>query len=430
MTGVPTALIRPSRTTVSRRLRRGGVLLLAAALTVPSALGVVALPGTENTARAATAVRAAAHDGYGRMVFDWDQPVRYDVEIAAGNLIVSFDRPVEAATGRIPEALADYVAGVRVSPDGRTVTMPLKDGFTSRSFTIGTSVVVDLLGGPARAAGSSASAGGNGPAPTPSAPRLPVRTGEHPGFFRVVFDWNRPVDYKVLSNGDDAVVTFDAAAQIDLDAFRAAMPQELRNVGVARENGQTLVTVPLPADGRVRHFTSGTKVVLDLLPPAGRQPPRRTPEEREAVPDDAVAAAPTPAALPAPKPAGETAGEDAPAPVQPPQALSGARPQAGEEGDRGTEATPATALVNALREARGEKAAADERRRQMAQAAEELEAAANTGEAVDAGEDEQAAPDVRARVASLSFSWNEPDRCRRVPTWWLPVGGLRSLSGG
>lgn len=223
-----------------------------------------------------------------------------------------------------------------------------------------------------------------------------------------MFDWNRPVDYKVLSNGDDAVVTFDAAAQIDLDAFRAAMPQELRNVGVARENGQTLVTVPLPADGRVRHFTSGTKVVLDLLPPAGRQPPRRTPEEREAVPDDAVAAAPTPAALPAPKPAGETAGEDAPAPVQPPQALSGARPQAGEEGDRGTEATPATALVNALREARGEKAAADERRRQMAQAAEELEAAANTGEAVDAGEDEQAAPDVRARVASLSFSWNEP----------------------
>lgn len=116
MTGVPTALIRPSRTTVSRRLRRGGVLLLAAALTVPSALGVVALPGTENTARAATAVRAAAHDGYGRMVFDWDQPVRYDVEIAAGNLIVSFDRPVEAATGRIPEALADYVAGSASRP--------------------------------------------------------------------------------------------------------------------------------------------------------------------------------------------------------------------------------------------------------------------------------------------------------------------------
>lgn len=393
MTGFPRAHNRSTRSRANRRRRIGAAAVLVSAATGLAAFGLV------GEGHAATAVRAAAHDGYGRIVFDWDQPVRYDVEVAAGNLIISFDRPLESDAGRVPSALTSYVSGARLSPDRRTVTLPLKGSFTPRSFTIGTSVVVDLMGGPAVATAPAAPAApaAAAPRPAPQVAALPVRTGEHPGFFRVVFDWTRPVGYKVLSNGENAVVTFDKAARVDVDALRAAMPEELRDVAAVSEDGSLRVTVPLPQEGRVRHFTSGTKVVLDLLPAAGQQPPRRTPEEREAVPDDEVAAAPAPAAPPPPKPAED---DEAPSGIQPPRALT--------EADPGAEATPAMALARALREARGEEDAADARRRQIEEAAAEIEAGETVQTPDDVIAEEENTPEARARVASLSFSWNEP----------------------
>lgn len=361
--------------------RRLAAMLLAACVVLP------AVADSTPARAAAEAVRAAAHDGYGRIVFDWNEPVRYDVEVAAGALIIRFDKPIGASTARVPAALTDYVAAARVSPDGRTLTLPLKGAFEPRSFTIGTSVVVDLMGGPAAPAAAppqqaQAPARPAATARAPAAPApaarpadggtLPVRTGEHPGFFRVVFDWTRPVGYRVVSNGDEAVVTFDRAARVDLPSWRAAMPAELRDVAAETADGSLRVTVPLPDDGRVRHFTSGTKVVLDLLPPAGQQPPRRTPEERAA--DTAVAeAAPAETAAPAAGPA-----------------------------DPGAAASPASALAEALRRAQEQEDADGERRRQMEAAAAEL------SEDDPAAEAEALEPGQRARVASLSFSWNEP----------------------
>lgn len=403
---------------MSRRLGR-----LRRALAVSLTAGTLALAAAAPV-QAADAVRAAAHDGYGRIVFDWTEAVRYDVEVAAGNLIIRFDKPVEAGVGRVAAALGDYVGDARVSADGTTVTMPLKGAFNPRSFTIGTSVVVDLMGGPAVTPDAPAPQQQAQAPQRPAVPALPVRTGEHPGFFRVVFDWTRPVDYKVLSNGESAVVTFQRDARIDLPAFRAAMPEDLRDVAVERGDGSLEVRVPLPDEGRVRHFTSGTKVVLDLLPAAGQQPPRRTPEEQEAAPPDAVAAGPQ--VTPQPKPDDE-------APAAAPEAAETPAPEQ-EEADPGVGVTPGTALAEALRRAQGQEDEADARRRQMEEAAAEL----TTPGAMDEGVSEA---DRRARVASLSFSWSEPTAAavfRRGGYMWVvfdrhqevDANLLRRLGGG
>lgn len=176
MSGLSRACIGFRLNRVSCRER--GALALSRLVILALLVVAIALtaPGPNGAARAATAIRAAAHDGYGRIVFDWEQPVRYNVEVAAGNLIVSFNQPLGANADRVPAALNDYVTAARISSDRRTVTMPLKGAFRPRSFTIGTSVVVDLMGGPARAEERSAPQR-SAAAQVPSLPRLPVRTG-------------------------------------------------------------------------------------------------------------------------------------------------------------------------------------------------------------------------------------------------------------
>ncbi len=415
MTGLPAnTAVPPTRRRVP--LRR----LLAAAMV---ALPLLAMALAPVPADAATGVRAATHDGYGRIVFDWDSPVRYDVETAAGQIIIRFDQPVGPGADRIPSTLRDYVGAARVSPDGRTVTLPLKGGFEPRTFTIGTSVVLDLMGrgvqAPAAQPSPPPQAQAAAPAPRPatapaaSGNRLPVRTGEHPGFFRVVFDWNRPVGYRVLSNGGKAVVEFDRAATIDLPAFRAAMPEALRDVGTeARQTGMA-VAVPVPPGGRVRHFTSGSKVVIDLLPAAGQQPPARTPEEQQQAPADAVAAAPVPAPPP-------TATPD---PAAPQVTLPGSA------------TSPGTSLAQALQQAQG---SADQK---AAEAADLARAAAELQDPADGDAVEPLPPGQKARVASLSFSWNEPTAAavfRRGGYMWVvfdrhqqvDVNLLRRLGAG
>ena len=42
----------------------------------------------------ADGVRSALRDGYGRVVFDWDTPVRYAADVVNGALVVQFERPV------------------------------------------------------------------------------------------------------------------------------------------------------------------------------------------------------------------------------------------------------------------------------------------------------------------------------------------------
>ncbi len=92
-------------------------------------------------------------------------------------------------------------------------------------------------------------------------PSIGVRTGSHPGYGRVVFDWPARTDYEATDRGGVLVIRFAAPGQPLLRA--AAMP---RNVtGLSVEEG----TVRIAArDGaQFRHFHHGPKLVVDILDP-------------------------------------------------------------------------------------------------------------------------------------------------------------------
>ncbi|MBB4287030.1 tetratricopeptide repeat protein [Roseospira goensis] len=407
-------------------------VLRALLLLVLLVAGVVAGLGPGSAPARAADVIATPNDGYGRMVFRWDVPVRYTVEIRGGSLVAAFDAPVPADVALVPGRLDAYVDTVQVSGDRRTVTMLLKDDFTLRVFTLGSGVVIDLVGGPAAPppAPTPAPAPAESPAaaaPTAAAPGpIRVRTGSHDGFQRIVFDWPRSVDYAVDSEGDRVTVRFDRAVPLSLDRIRGDLPEGFTDLTTAVEDDASVFAMRIPPGASPRAFTAGPKVVLDVtLPPPGATPPQ--PAETAAGADE-----PEPAAEPAPV-----------APIAPRTgAADAARPDAGAvEGAEGPVEDAADAPLAAPVPASVAAPPAEPTPDAPADASADADAGAGVGtdrgaalspgaeaaiaerlaEAVR-NTDEAGAGDGRPAVVSLGFSWDKPTAAavfRRAGYLWV-----------
>ncbi|MQX38363.1 tetratricopeptide repeat protein [Roseospira navarrensis] len=295
---------RPTARTALRALVVAGLLL--------GGLGGVA------PALAAPEVVATAHDGYGRMVFRWDDPVRYTVEIQSGNLVAEFDAPVPADVALVPSRLDAYVDTVRVSGDRRTVTLPLKDDFRLKVFTLGGGVVIDLLGGPELAAPAPTprDTTDSAPAPATSAPAaVRVRTGNHDTFQRIVFDWPRSVGHEMTRDGTRLTLRFDQPARLGVDAILSDLPDGFTDLGTQSGDGSSVFQMTVPEGANARTFESGPKVVLDVTLPDDPPAPAVPPQDSAEAP---AQAAPEAEAEAEPETEAETGAETAPREETPP----------------------------------------------------------------------------------------------------------------
>ena len=145
--------------------------------------------------------------------------------------------------------------------------------------------------------------------PAAAQERVGVRTGDHPGHGRIVFDWTAAPVYQVEQQGDRVILRFPNAEAIDLAGARR-LPRNI--LAVAKVPGGVELT--LRPGARIRHFRNGPKVALDALDPT---------ETREAE-------APRPPAEPpraaAPRPPREAVARPVPAPA----AATPARPERAE----------------------------------------------------------------------------------------------------
>ncbi|MGE4065009.1 MAG: tetratricopeptide repeat protein [Rhodospirillaceae bacterium] len=256
---------------------------------------------------AADAVRSAARDGYGRIAFEWDKPVRYSAEVVNGNLVVQFERPFEMNPVSLALPLTAYVNTPTVSADSRTATFPLRPGVTMRTFTVGSAVVIDLVSAAPQTA--AAKPQGTKPAATPvPGGTVVVRTGQHPTYFRIAFDWPQRPAYKVERRGESVAVVFQGSGNINIAALNQRLPAANKGATVSVEGGQTTVIIPHASALAVNDLTTGNTIALDLTnAPAGQQtssaakpaaPP--APAASSAKPEPQTAAAKPAAAKPAP----------------------------------------------------------------------------------------------------------------------------------
>ena len=206
---------------------------------------------------AADDMRSALREGYGRIVFDWNQPVRYAAEVVGGTLLIQFERPVTGDIAKLTQSLAAYVNGGRLSADRKTASFPLKPNVTMRTFTVGQAVVVDLVTGltPQQRAQSTpplTPTSLNPQAPTPATPAAPVvgsgravtlRTGDHGDYFRLALDWPDKTAYRIERRGDRIAITFDTPASINVAQLNGRLPAANRPAAALIENGKLALTI-------------------------------------------------------------------------------------------------------------------------------------------------------------------------------------------
>ncbi|MGF1639709.1 MAG: hypothetical protein ACFCUO_02035 [Rhodospirillales bacterium] len=233
------------------------------------------------------------------------------------------------------------------------------------------------------------------PSPATSPPALPsirVRTGEHEGFSRIVFDWPQRVRYRIERAGDLATVVFDRPGRLDLRSLDGRRLARVVDAKVTAGDTGATVTLNLAAGSRVEHFRHGTKVVVDV--------------------HGAV-------------PSGREGGAPAPAPAPVPEGVAAA----------GTAASEATGGMSA----RGQTSIQDDIAASVDAARKEAEGstAADPIETTIATQGEPAEPAAERRpiepgstVARLRFDWQEPVAAavfRRGGRLWIVFDVARPL---
>ena len=277
-------------------------------------------------------IRAWAHPGFGRIVFDWPTPVTFKTERKGDRLSISFARPISGAYNSIGRQLGAYVSKSETMASGSETILTLKTGVTLRSASSsGNTVIVDLVQPKAAAAK---------PAQAASGPAVAVRYGVHNNYTRVVFDWTRNVEYTVSSANNQATVVFKRPNPINLTRLTRRIPARITSASTRTQGGESSVQLALTPDVRLRHFRSGTKIVVDILgavkaastapvTPAQAAPPK-TPEKKVAADKKNGPKSLLPQGKAVPVKKAEIAKPTKPAPVKPKPAARRGPPPTGE----------------------------------------------------------------------------------------------------
>ena len=176
-----------------------------------------------------------------------------------------------------------------------------------------------------------------------------VRTGNHSGFGRVVFDVANGTDYRLSRDGDRVQLNFSRNPFIGTPAALA------RNI-LSISGGEGEAVLVVAAGARVRPSRIGQRVVVDVFDPSSASPPR--PSSAPALtlpllpvppipPDAPTALAAADAPLPAAAPVGAVPSEAVPEnslPAEPPAAQPVRRAQ-NPEADRKIEPSPPAAAI-------------------------------------------------------------------------------------
>ena len=111
-------------------------------------LTALIVAGLSFAARAAEKVelRAAEHDGYGRIAIEWSTPIPYEAKIEGETLVIHFARPFSAELNVIDRYLRHYVANAAQSADGKTITAKLLQPVELKSEVVGRNIIaIDLV---------------------------------------------------------------------------------------------------------------------------------------------------------------------------------------------------------------------------------------------------------------------------------------------
>ncbi len=307
-------------------------------------------------------VRAEQSGKSSLITFGWQVPVSYQHSVENGRLNVRFSRPVEGNFSAVTASLPGVVADPQTGADGSSVSFRLVKPVQVFAFYTGTAVTIELLADdaaqnaappitrntdetatikvPVEPIRESRVLSGAQSAPA-DAPAIRVRTGEHPDYTRIVFDFTEDTPYQISNAGGVVTLNFQRPVRLQLGSLANGGARLIGGARTQANANATTVTLAVPPTSTIRDFLSGTKVVLDVREPTGAAGPVALPAET------AVGTAAAPAAAPAPGNDGVPAAQPV-APVEtaetnvtaPPAPASSATPEASPSAEPATAGAP------------------------------------------------------------------------------------------
>ena len=256
------------------------------ALSIPVAIFVLFV---FSAPAAAEVVRftASVEGDRARLTMKWPSPVELRSEVRDRRLILQFDRPVEGDFAAI-KTLSGFVGSPKLDDNGRTLGFPLEPGIGGLAYANDQSVFVDFVRQRAKA-GDEAAAVSQAPAAEPIlVEKVRVETGQHRGLSRVLFTWDRPVDYRIERIPEGIAIDFDRPAEIDARNFDRRYLKYVHGGESQRSETATRTRLWISADSEVRDSRQGRNIVVDVLAPVARA---QTPDQTAASP--AVPPSPT-----------------------------------------------------------------------------------------------------------------------------------------
>ena len=233
---------------------------------------------TPLSAQEKVAVQGWARESFGRIVFDWPRPVKYQAVINGSKLIVSFERQFSSDLKKLLITLKDYLVEGTVSGQRRMATFSLKGNFQLRTYPRGNSIILDL-----RRLGVNEIEAKRLALPKAEArTSINVRVGSNNGFTRLVFDWKRRINYSVRSSPTKVSLSFDQEANLDLPKLKKRLPSGITNPAALNLAGRLEFSVEKTPNRASRSFRAGNRIVLDIYdpkPPAKKNAKRIIPSK-------------------------------------------------------------------------------------------------------------------------------------------------------
>lgn len=246
-------------------------------------------------------VRTEAVDDSVLITFPWRAPVSFNHTLEGGVFTIRFSRPIEGNFASLARRSGGIIQSVARGADERSLQLTLLKNVESYVYYTGTGVTVELvvkdIVEPVQAVDKNddeiqtASESiiavrtiTKAQAVPSNVPNISVRTGQHPDYTRVVFDFTANTPYTVANNNGVVTVTFDAAANIDVAPLNLDGVPFLGGARSEIMDGKTIVTMAAPSTAPLRDFLSGPKVVVDIRQPTGDPDPVPLPPSNPQVP--------------------------------------------------------------------------------------------------------------------------------------------------
>jgi tetratricopeptide (TPR) repeat protein len=114
-------------------------------LNITRCFACIAIAQMAGYSASAAAIDASAGKGYGRINFTFSEPNKLRSSANGTQAVLAFDKPLTESPERIKASLPDYVSGVALSADKKTITLTLTKPMRVRQFVSSKGVGVDIV---------------------------------------------------------------------------------------------------------------------------------------------------------------------------------------------------------------------------------------------------------------------------------------------